>query len=72
MKNPCDKNCEERNGECHATCKRYKIYEEWNMARLKEKAKQYTNDMYFFDRQETANKVKIKRKIKSYQTKRQF
>lgn len=29
MKQPCKKDCEGRSGECHATCEKWKAWEEW-------------------------------------------
>ena len=29
MKNPCEKDCPRRNGECHATCEDYAAYAAW-------------------------------------------
>lgn len=37
MKQPCDKNCKERTGECHATCEKWKEWEAWKFKRYEEK-----------------------------------
>lgn len=29
MKQPCEKNCKDRNAECHAKCEKWKEWEKW-------------------------------------------
>ena len=65
---PCKKDCAERTAECHATCKRYKMWREMMDKELEERnAIAASIDTFSYDNKRKMWKNKTKSKGKKYQ-----